>query len=220
MPRFDDSRLDESFSDQETFGTRLHVPDVDKEASDSDLDLTLTRGDDEPLEADDELDSNGNDKPTKQAHEAMLFKESHFKEDSNSSDSEETGLLKGLAMPGIDDEDVKEEPEGFIGQLTQQVAAAVTGEAVSEKMTTLMSSTMFGLSKLSETVRGAVQGAAGGGSPAKEGRTEKEEEMMESLDSDILAEFDFLDDEDMGDDDENDGTVEPKPPKLWKDISF
>jgi len=199
MPAFDDSHLDESYSDIEQMDGHLEVPDVDMQASDSDLDTTLLKDGDEGYLEDNDSES---DPSPSQSQKDMLFKESHFKNTSSDSDvSDEANLLQGLAIPDVNDESVSENPEGFIGHFTHQMAAAVTAETVSQNLSSLVSSTMYGLSRIQETVRGAVQ-ATGGAADKPQQQPDDKGDMTDSLDPDILAEFDFLDDEDMGSDEE------------------
>ena len=138
----------------------------------------------------------------------MFFKDRHFKESSGSSqdgdEDEDEKLLQGLSIPDVNDESLNEAPEGFIGNLTHQVASAVTADAVSQNISSLMSSTMYGLNRIQETVRGAVQAApsTSAAAPPEPAASSKGDitDMTDSLDSDILAEFDFLEDEDMSED--------------------
>lgn len=197
MPSFDDSQLDESFSDHEQFSSRLEVPDLENQASDSDLELTVTKND-----GVDEVDTV---RDLTAAQQAMLFKDSHFKDDSSDSDlNDEAQLLQGLAIPDVNDDSMSEPPEGMLGQFTQQMVAAVTADAVSQNLTSLVSSTMYGFSRLQETVRGAVQGTSDTSATQQQGAEASKGDMADSLDSDILADFDFLDDEDMGSDEDLD----------------
>jgi len=196
MPAFDDSRLDESHSDLEQDG-HLEVPDVDTQGSDSELDETL-------LQDPGQIDESESGEEDPKGLGGMFFKDRHFKESSGSSsadEDEEEKLLRGLSIPDVNDESLNEPPEGFLGTITHQVASAVTADAVSQNISSLMSSTMYGLNRIQETVRGAVQSAPASATAAPPEPTAASKgditDMTDSLDSDILAEFDFLEDEDM-----------------------
>lgn len=176
MPGIDDTQLDESHSET---GSRLEVPDMELEASDiseSEQDLTLPAEDP--------------DKDREEAKpEPMQFVPSHFKEPTP-SESDEEAEAKGLKFPDFHDVDGPEEQAaaqgGLLAAVASQLPAAVTAELMSQTVSNIMSSTVAGLSKLGQSM-----------SAPKQEQPRAKRPMTESAESDIMAEFEFLDEEDL-----------------------
>ncbi len=198
LPSFDDARLEDSTADPTNSLTSLrNIPDYDADleqdfSADPDLDL------DETLTSDAVAESR---------HGAgMEFKDTHFKESSESGGDEgpaleedEEHLAAGLrAMPDVEDvlEYEQRESEHQRATLLGQAQAMIASDVMAHTVSNLMASTMTGLSRLGETVRSAAAGvaqpAAGGDAAGDQGR------LTESVDSDaLIAEFEFLEDEDL-----------------------
>lgn len=203
IPDFDDSRLDDSLNDDHENLTSEEdlLPDVEGAADEQQNDVL-------PV---DEMPA-----PTEISQsESMQFVPGHFKDSSESDKSEadiETELGEGLAFP-----DIQDELDTMAKEETSSNAAIAT-ELVSKTVSSLMTSTMSGLSRLGETasrlgetVRSAAKSATSG-EPGEEDAGDvaegaasvvqptddsKRKTITESTDSDILAEFEFLEQEDL-----------------------
>jgi len=144
IPHFDDSRLDDSCSDQEHGDPRgrLEVPNIQDAGSDSDLDMTVTEGIAVPAretlrggdEAEEDLagDSSDSSMNVEQESSAIMFQERHFKASSSSSAGSLADVedeLEGLMMPDMDDVDssaVELPDTGMLGALASQVVGVVS----------------------------------------------------------------------------------------------
>ena len=220
IPDFDDSRLDDSFGDNDKDLT-IPIDDVTEIDDTSEFAESVLPEDDIPTHS--EISQS----------DSMQFVTGHFKESSESDI--ETDLAEGLAFP-----DIQDELDSMAAEESSSNTAIAT-EMVSKTVSSLMASTISGWSKLSETATRvsetvlsaaksatgsraeptatppvitftksddgeevtAIEGATGGALPKT---------IMESTDSDILAEFEFLDQEDLDVTDEEDSLeISPHP---------
>ena len=188
------------------------LPDLDNSNDDNDL---LP----EEVEALEEV----TEQPATVPHsDSMHFVQGHFKDSSESDHDIEGELAEGLAFPDIQDE------LDSMAKDESASSATIATEMVSKTVSTLMSSTMSGLSKLSETasrlgesVRSAAKSATSGevdgaAVPLSEGDETDvtssgslRKTFTESTDSDILAEFEFLEQEDLDVLDEDESNKAP-----------
>ena len=211
MPSFDDTHLDDSIGDPGSLASLRTIPDYDeldrgfKNDPDLDLDETLTT--DSPV-------------PSQTRSEVMDFKESHFKESSESGGDEGPvdvdNLAEGLeSMPDVEEvlDHEQQESESNRATLFGQAQAMIASDVMANTMSNLMASTMTGFSRLSETVRTAATGTStneersGGHCVHYKAGSEKTNvnrgnnntgRLTESVDSDaLLAEFEFLEEEDL-----------------------
>ncbi len=198
IPGIDDNNLDESFGDdlESTPGSRLEVPDIDHETSESEQDITLT---------------GVGDVTSEDMAEDIKFVDKHFKDSSESDGDDESKMAQGLVLPDYCDVDGSEPSmltsEGLLGQVTQQMTAAIATQVVANTMTSFMSSTMSGLTKMGQSVRAATVGGADTSEvqyhPSGERvqlSTQKSQssDLAESTDTaDLLEEFEFLEQEDL-----------------------
>ena len=138
--------------------------EVDREVkSDPDLDL------DETLTADLDPVALRNTQS-----EAMQFKDTHFKESSESGGDEaaleDDSLASGLErMPDVEDvlDREAEESKAQRASLLGQAQALIASDVMAHTMSSFMATTMSGLSRLGEHVKTAAVGAAGTGQSDK-----------------------------------------------------
>lgn len=176
MPGIDDSHLDDSHSET---GSRLEVPDMELEVSDvseNEQDLTLTVEQQTPEKA-----------------ESMQFVSQHFKEPtpSESDDEVETSGLKFPDFREVDNVDqgaASATREGLLAAVASQLPSAITADIMSKTVSSLVSSTVAGISKLGQSMTAQK---------TSESSKVQPKTMSESVESDIMAEFEFLDDEDL-----------------------
>ena len=150
--------------------------------------------------------------------EAMDFKDTHFKESSESGGDEGPvdvdNLAEGLeSMPDVEDvlDHEQQESESNRATLFGQAQAMIASDVMAHTMSNLMTSTMTGLSRLSETMKAAASGTgtsaeqsgqavhySSGSDEANVNMGNNKGRLTESVDSDaLLAEFEFLEEEDL-----------------------
>jgi len=173
----DDNQQDESHSEN---GSRLEVPDMELDASDiseGEQDITLPARD-----PDRDMEETKADQ--------MQFVSSHFKEPTP-SESDEDSETKGLKFPDFREVDSPEEQAevhvGLLAAVASQLPASVTADLMSKTVSNIMSSTVAGLSMFGQSMSAQ--------SPPEKSPPKKP--MTESAESDIMAEFEFLDEEDL-----------------------
>ena len=148
----------------------------------------------------------------------MDFKETHFKESSESGGDEGPvdvdNLAEGLeSMPDVEEvlDHEQQESESNRATLFGQAQAMIASDVMVHTMSNLMTSTMTGLSRLSETMRAAASGTgtsaeqsgqavhySSGSDEANVNMSHNKGRLTESVDSDaLLAEFEFLEEEDL-----------------------
>ena len=200
--------MDDSLGDPGSLASLRTIPDYD------DLDREFKNEPDPDLDLDETLTTEV--QPTQ--NEAMDFKETHFKESSDSGADEGPvdvdNLAEGLeSMPDVEDvlDHEQQESESNRATLFGQAQAIITSDVMAHTMSNLMSSTMTGLSRLSETVRSAASGTgasaeetgqsvhySSGSQDANVNMGNNKGRLTESVDSDtLLAEFEFLEEEDL-----------------------
>ena len=198
IPSYDDTHLDDSI-DPGSLASLRTIPDYDELDSgfknDPDLDL------DETLTTDAAV-------PSHAQSEVMDFKESHFKESSESGGDEGPievdNLAEGLeSMPDVEEVLDHEQQESEANRVTLfgQAQAMIASDVVSN----LMASTMTGMSTNDEQSAGHYAHYRSGSEETNinTGNNNKGR-LTESVDSDVLLEeFEFLEEEDLDVEDED-----------------
>ena len=179
MPGIDDTQHDDSHSET---GSRLEVPDMELEGTDiseGEQDITLP------------ADDPDKDYEEKKA-EPMEFVPSHFKEPTPSESDDETSGLKFPDFREVDEpEQTAEAAGGLLAAVASNLPASVTADIVSKTMSNIMSTTVAGLSKIGQSM--GTQGQE----QQQQAPPPARRPMTESAESDIMAEFEFLDEEDL-----------------------
>lgn len=219
IPAFDDSRLDDSFDSSLSNNKELSK---DNGTPDDVLDIEHDSDDDSSGPVRDDLNTTARqsdltESSMPESRSSMHFISTHFKD--SDSDADEESLTKGLDFPDIEDALKEADQEKTT---LEKAAEAIASERLTQTMGGLMASTMFGLSKIGETVRGvasSIQPNSGSGvtdtqveyvkqesastSDESETVTFKQTEpeasvgLTESTDADILAEFEFLEEAEL-----------------------